>query len=238
MSAENDKNLMTIAQIKKRLKSVKTENTEIKGFLLEAVNKFQCLDDVAKAIGIVNKDFSFSNNVTWDSVISKLESVSDVENKADVISIDHILETLDDSSKQVNEIAIPKLQQWRNKWMYQVVLLEVIFFILLSSTVAGIAYTQGLWSAENFSFPFQYFFYERPVFIALVGSLSFLSFLILHFNIRRYVASKLAMKLSAESSEFDYSRAFLKNTYMLHSIFRPDIVGLGWLNNKCRFKNI
>lgn len=236
MSAVNDSNLITSAQVKKQIKSVQTENVEVKNSLLEAVSEFQCLDNVAKSTGLVGKDFSFASKVTWDSVISKLETSGNDGSTNEVISIDHILETLEDSSDQVNNKAIPALQQSRNKWMFQVVMIELVVLILIGLSIGAVTFFQGLWTMQEFSFPIHTFLYERPVFLALAGSLSLIAFFVMHFSVRKYIALRLASDLAADASEFDLSTALLKNTRIQHSIFRPNIVGLSWFNRKCRLK--
>lgn len=236
MSAVNDKNSMTSVQVKRHLKSIHTDKHEIKSRLLKVVEQFQCLDHVARSIGIVKEGFSFTNRISWKPVLSKLDRSESDESK-EGIDIKEIVESLSSSSNQLENELIPQLQKWRNEWMIQVVLIEFIFLTLLTMLVAGATHVQGMWSLSNISFPIQAFLYERPVFIAIAGLLVFIAVVVMHFSIRNFVAEQLARKLDKESSEFDFTTAFLRNTRIQHSIFRPDIIGWGWFNKKCLLRH-
>jgi hypothetical protein len=59
------------------------------------------------------------------------------------------------------------------------------------------------------------------------------SFLTFHFQLRNRLATKLSAQASNGNAEFDIGAAFLKNTRLRHSIFRPDIVGISRSGRKC-----
>jgi len=236
MSNSNDTNLMTSAQVKKQLNSVSTEKRDVKNSLLNIIEQFQCLDHIAKSIGLIKEGFSFVNRVSWKSVISKLEQPVDSENKND-IELNYIIEAIAESSNQLEHELIPKLQKWRNNWMLEVILIDFVLLGLLALLIAGVTHIQGFWSLSNINISIQPFLYERPVFILVTGIIIFFSFFVMHFIIRNFVADQLARKLKKESSEFDFANAFLKNTRIQHSIFRPDIIGWNWLSRKCLLKN-
>ena len=234
MSDENDTNLMTSVQVKRQLQSINTDKPDIKNGLLNVVERFQCLDHIAKSIGLIKEGFSFVNRVSWKTVLSKLEKTDD---ESEDIKLNDIIETISQSSDQLENELIPQLQKVRNNWMIKVILIEFVFLGLLSLAIAGITHVQGLWSLSNFSISLQPFLYERPAFSLIIGVLLLISFIMLHFNIRDFVAGQLVRKLNKESSEFDLAGAFIKNTRIQHSIFRPDIIGWGWLSRKCLLKN-
>ena len=233
MSAINDTKLMTSAHLKRQLNSISTNKLDIKLSLLDVVERFQCLDRVAKSTGLITGSFSFVNRVAWEPVISALEKTG---SEPEAIKLKDIIETVSQSSEQLENELVPQLQKWRNKWMLQVILIEFVFLVLLAFVVAGITNSLGLWSLSNISVSFQTFFYERPVFSLLAGILSLLSFVVIHFRIRNFVARQLVKTISKEESEFNLAGAFLKNTAIQHSIFRPDIVGWNWLSRKCLMK--
>lgn len=238
MSTADDTNLMTSGQIKRQLESINTDKPDIKNNLLNVVEQFQCLDRVAKSIGLVKDGFSFVNRVSWKNILSKLEQTEKNENELEDIKLKDIIETISQSSNQLENELVPQLQKWRNNWMIEVILIEFIFLSLLGLVVAGITHMQGLWNMSNISISFQPFLYERPVFSLIMLVISFICLVRLHFNIRSFVANQFAKKLNKKSSEFDLAGAFLKNTRIQHSIFRPDIIGWGWLNRKCMFNKI
>lgn len=234
MSTVNDKNLMTGVQVKRQLKSINTDKHDIKNSLLNIVERFQCLDHVAKSIGLLKEGFSFINRVSWKTVLSKLEHPD--KNELEEIKLKDISEVISQSLNQLENELVPQLQKWRNNWMFEVILIEFVFLSLLTLAVAGVTHLQGLWDLSNISFSVQPFLYERPIFSLLAGTLLFVSFIWIHFNIRHFVAAQFVRKLNKEASEFDLAGAFLKNTRIQHSIFRPDIIGWNWLSRKCLLK--
>ena len=236
MSNSNDTNLMTSAQVKRQLKSVNTEKLDIKDSLLNLVDQFQCLDHIAKSVGLIKDGFSFVNRVSWGTVLSNLEKSNEGEDKAEDIKLNDIIETVSHSSNQLEHELIPLLQKWRNNWMLEVILIEFVFLSLLTLAVAGVTHIQGVWNLSNMSFSVQPFLYERPIFSLITGVILFISFIWIHFMIRLFVAGQFVRKLNKEGSEFDLAGAFLKNTRIQHSIFRPDIIGWNWLSQKCLLK--
>ena len=237
MSIINNESLMTCTQVKRELKSIDTEQSELKNSLLEIVDQFQCLDRIANSIGLVKEGFSFVSRVSWENVLSKLGRTDKNKDELEEVKIQDILGVVSQSSDQLENELIPQLQKWRNSWMFEVILIEFVLFSLLGLMLAGITHMQGLWSMSNINISIQPFLYERPVFSLIVLVISFICFVSLHFKIRNYVAKQLAIKLNKKSTEFDLAGAFLKNTRIQHSIFRPDIIGWGWLGRKCLLKN-
>ena len=237
MSTANDTSLITSVQVKSQLKSIHTDKPDIKNSLLNLVEQFQCLDHIAKSIGLVKDGFSFVNRVSWKTVLSKLEKSEKDENELEEIKLKDILEIISQSSNQLENELVPQLQKWRNNWMLEVILIEFVFLGLLTLAVAGVTHLQGLWRLSSISFSVQPFLYERPIFSLLAGILLFVSFIWIHFSVRHFVARQFVTKLNKETSEFDLAGAFLKNTRIQHSIFRPDIIGWGWLSRKCLVKN-
>ena len=236
MSITNNEDLMTSFQVKQHLRSIETEQSDIKNSLLDLIEKFQCLDHIAKSIGLVKDSFSFVNRVSWKTILSKLEQSEKGENELEEIKLKDISEIISQSSNQLENELVPQLQKWRNNWMLKVILIELVFISLLTLAILGVTYVQGLWSLSNMSFSIQPFLYERPIFSLLVCILLFVSFVRIHFAIRHFVAGQLVRKLNREVSEFDLAGAFLKNTRVQHSIFRPDIIGWNWLSRKCLLK--
>ena len=237
MSITNNENLMTSVQVKRQLKSIDTEQSEIKNRLLELVEQFQCLDRLANSIGIVKEGFSFVNRVSWKKVLSQLGQTGKNKDELEEVKLKDIIDVISKSSDQLEHELVPQLQKWRNSWMLGVISIEFVLFGLLGLMLAGVTHMQGLWNMSNISISFQSFLYERPVFFLIVLVMSFICFVMLHFNIRSFVANQFAKKLNKKSSEFDLAKAFLRNTRIQHSIFRPDIIGWSWLGRKCLLKN-
>ncbi|MFK5914746.1 MAG: hypothetical protein QM484_10235 [Woeseiaceae bacterium] len=237
MSIKDNANSMTSGQIKRRLKSINTDKSDTKHNLLNFVEQFECLDHIAKSLGLIKEGFLFANRVSWNTVLSNL-ATTDVS-EAEEIKLKEISETISQSSSQLQNQLVPQLQRLRNSWMLEVILIEFVFLGLLALVVGGITHIQGLWNLSNLSsmsFSVQDLLYERPIFSLVAGILLFISFIWIHFGIRHFVAAKLARKLNKEVTEFDLVGAFLKHTRIQHSIFRPDIIGWSGLNRKCLIK--
>lgn len=237
MSDMNDEKLITSVQLKKQLNAINTDKPDIKHSLLDVVEKFQCLDHVANSIGLVKEGFSFVNRVSWETVLSKLEQSDKNENELDEVKLHDVFDAISQSSNQLEKELVPQLQKSRNMWMLEVILIEFVLLTLLTVVIAGVTYMQGLWSWPIASISIQPLFYERPAFSLIMGALLLISLVMIHFRIRNFVAKQMVKKLSKESSEFDLAGAFLKNTRIQHSIFRPDIIGWSWLSRKCLLKN-
>lgn len=235
MSITNNNELMTSLQLKNKLKTIDADKSAIKKSLLNVIEESQCLDNIAKSIGLIKNDFSFINRVSWENVLIDLEKMSKSEFES--TKVKEVCDISRQSSDQLKNELIPQLQKWRNNWMYEVILIEFVFLSLLSLVVAGVTHLQGLWTLSNISISFQPFLYERPVFSLIMGTFLLVSFSLLHFSIRNFVAKQLIRKLKKKSSEFDLAGAFKRNTRIQHSIFRPDIIGWGWLKRKCLLKN-
>lgn len=227
MSIKDDTKLITSVQVKRQIKSIDTDKPDIKHSLLDFVEQFECLDNIAKSIGLVKEGFSFVNRVSWNTVLSTLATSAKEE-----IKLKDISETIFQSSNQVKNEIVPQLQRLRNNWMIEVILIEFVILGLLGLVIAGVTNVLGLWNLSNISFSVQPFLYERPVFSLLTCIVLFISFAGMHFSTRGFVAGQIVRKLKKENSEFDLAGAFLKNTAIWHSIFSPDIVGFGWLNRK------
>lgn len=236
MSTKNNTYLMTSEQVKRQLKSVDIDKPEIKHRLLNFVEQIQILDHVTKSVGLVKEGFSFINRIPWNTIFSKLEATDKDSAKLEEVELKDISKTIFQSYNQLENELVPQLQKLRNNWMLEVLLIEFVFLSLLTLAVAGITHIQGVWDLSHISFSLQPVLYERPIFSLLTGVFLFVGFVWIHFSIRYFVAEQFVRKLRKEVSEFDLVNAFLKNTRMRHSIFRPDIIGWGWLSRKSLLK--
>jgi len=107
-----------------------------------------------------------------------------------------------------------------NRWCLTVLGWEIMLLALVAGAVAGIAaiagdgqplpVLQGWWNA----------LLERPVSLMIYVLLTLLVGFLIHFRLRRHVAASIAARLDMVHP-FDTQRAFLKNTRIWRSIFRP-----------------
>jgi len=236
MSATNDEVIMTSAQIKKQLKSVQINDSDIKHRLINLIEEFQCLDKIAHSIGLAKQGFSFVNRVSWKNIFAAIDKTEE-DSTADQVKLKDVIDAVSQSSDQLQNELIPQVQKIRNSWMGQVILFEIVLLGLLTAVMAGVIYLKGISDVSGVSILIQSFLYERPVFSLILVGCTLLCFLVMHFSIRKFVANQFVKKLNRQHSEFDLAAAFLKNTRIQHSIFRPEIIGWGWLNKRCLMKN-
>lgn len=230
MSVVNETDLMTTAQAKSHVKSIRTNKQDLKHRLLGLIDGFQCLDHVAQMTGVVTKDFSFFKRVPIQPAMSFLEEDDAGNNDS---GLQEVVKVLESSCSELETEVIPMVTQWRNQWMLRVLVVEAALLILLALFIAGLLHFVAAGQAISFTDFSHTLFYQRPVFSLLAGLL-LLSFLVfMHFSIRHLVAKQFINEISRKSSEYDYAKAFLMNTRIYHSIFRPDIVGWNWFNRKC-----
>lgn len=233
MSSENETIQISSSEIVKRLKITQSINSEMKNNLIMMAEQFHCLDRVAKSVGLLKKNFSFSNRVAWHDILSKLENLGKEPDDTDV---SHVAEKLTAATAELENQLIPHLQKTRNNWMLKVFMLDIFILFLFASFIVGAAYIQGLWDFSSFKVSVQMLIYERPVFSLIIAGAFVVSFIALHFYFRSSIARHIIHKLEKETSEFDLVAAFEKNTGIFHSIFRPDIVGLSWFSRRCLMK--
>ncbi|NOY66321.1 MAG: hypothetical protein GXP13_02785 [Gammaproteobacteria bacterium] len=231
MSSENIDSNITSAKLIRRLQSVKTDAVNEKNRLVLLARQFRCLDKIGKSIGLVS-DAAFTKRISWQGHVDRLEEKTETEN-----SIDIAQRELSSSISQLQHQIIPALHAWQNKWLTRVILVETIILLLIAFALTGIIYYQGAADIPHLKTMLLSELYNRPIFLITSGSLLFFGLVAIHFRIRRWAAMKIASIINTESSEFNLSNAFLKNTRIRHSIFKPGIAGFGWLNRK-RLKKI
>ncbi len=228
MSNFNDKNLQTSYQVRQQLNTLSIDDPDVKNRLTGMVDKLQCLDRVIRAVGLAGREFSFASRVAWGKLFAAVKDKSDDSSA----QLDTAAEVVERSEEQLQQQLIPKLRRWRNRWMLQVLLLDVMLLVLLLLPVAIMLWQQGMNTTDMLVFV-RDMFYTRPWFSFSVTIMLSLFVLFAHFSARNYVAARLSRQLLREGSEFDFVTAFRRNTRVCHSIFRPDVVGWNWLNLKC-----
>lgn len=95
---------------------------------------------------------------------------------------------------------------------------------MVAAVVAGLAMVEGngqiwpvlhSWWAELLA---------RPVSLAVYSVLAMITAGLVHFKLRKKMACRIATRMN-RLEPFDTARAFLKNTRIWHSIYRPQPVG-------------
>lgn len=116
------------------------------------------------------------------------------------------------------------VMQAMNRWCLSILALEIGILTLAAGCVAVLAMVVGngpawpvlqSWWAELLA---------RPLSLTVYSVLVMITAGLVHFSLRKKMARSIANRLS-RLEPFDTPRAFLKNTRLRHSIYRPEPVG-------------
>ncbi len=209
---------MSNAQLRAQLKKSTLIKQPLKDSLLTLLEHYYCLDSIARSTGLSEENNYFSSRVAWGASLQKIESGDEDE-------LEKMQQQLASVSSQFDEDVISTLQKWRNRWMLQVMLFDLLVIALLTIVPAGLLYWQGAWQPQQLASQLSQLFYERPLFMFTVIFLLLAVFLFLHFSLRKMLAMQILKRLNNRVANFNLAKAFIKNTRIHHSIFRPDIVG-------------
>lgn len=225
----------TSRQIFSHVKKSKTQMHDVRNLLLDILEQYQKADKLGLALGVIDKTGSFSDAVSWCSIIGRLdknkESLDEVSKQHLVTSVEH----LENMVKTFEGTVVSKIQKCRDKWMLTVLLLDA----LLIGSVFFVSYFWVLWSGVNVDGLFlSGFIQERPVFSAIFASAVVMIFLKMHFLFRDMAVSKILIKNKGLLPlGMSMLNALKINVKKRHSIFRPNPVGWG-IVQKSRLKSI
>jgi len=179
---------------------------------------FANLDKVCYQLGLLNKQNSLTPEIN-DTLQDKNYDLATMLKKLDN-SRDHI------------EQQIVQLKTMMTTRCLMVLSWEFIVIFIFGSSLLTASYFAGYWSTGTFSPSWLIEILTRPIFITVCSLLLVIGFIILHYSLRNYFAYKIAKKLDVTDTNFTLAKAFLLNSKFFHSIFRPEPIGLHWLNRK------
>jgi len=222
-------------QIYTHVKKSKTAMPEVQELMLNILKQYQQVDKVGYSLGVMDRSSSFSDAVSWCSVIGKLD-----HNKKELDNTckEHLTESVDyleELNALLENNIVPKIQKYRDKWMRRVLvwdlLLVSIMFVLVFLGLLRVGITPE--SEMLYGFVLQ-----RPLFFTLTGILVVALVLQFHFYIRNRVVNNLLEKLDIKLPPgMSLKKSLLVNARLRHSIFRPDPVGWN-LIQKMRLKTV
>ncbi len=211
-------NGMSPGQLRTVLKKSSQINPVIKDSLLALIDQYHCLDRIAVSTGLTEDGNYFSSQVAWGDSLQKIESGNEDE-------LEKMQQEVASLASKFDKEVISELQKWRNRWMLQVLLLDLGILALLFFVPAGLLYLQGAWQPQQLASQLSQHFYERPMFMITMIVLLLMFFLLWHFSWRKIRARDIVNQLENMTTGFNLAKAFIKNTRLHHSIFRPDVVG-------------
>jgi len=188
-----------------------------------ATGRFYCLFNESAGINMddpaVEKRITARRDKDLDEIKSRMSEVS-------VERVYRIIGALENTANQIEQQAIPKINEARNSWMKRVLIFEAIIFTLIAALLVWGSFEAGYWMEDGFTPPdWLINLADRPLLLAVIvlGLLGLWG--VIHFFIRNKVAKRIARRLSRVEGPGSIAAAFLKNTRWRHSIFRPLTVG-------------
>jgi len=182
------------------------------------LSAFRSLDKVCYRLGLLNTETSLASGINWNS-------------KDETKDLSVVLKQLDTTRDEIEQ-QIVKLKKMMTKRCLTILSWEFIVIFILSSSLLIGSYFAGYWVENIFAPPWLNELLSRPILIMVTIFLVLISFIILHYSLRDHIAIKIAKLVSKSNSKFTLAKAFLINSRFLHSIFRPEPVGLGFINRK------
>ena len=144
-----------------------------------------------------------------------------------------IIGSLEHVANHIEHQVISRLTDSFKRWYKRVMLLDVLIMVPLLAVLVALTADAGYWEGLTFNPPLLGDLGSpttgRTIIIVMLISVA----LLIHFSVRKVVASHIARQLSKHDKVGHLSHAFLRNTRWWRSIFYP--VPTGWVRaNKRR----
>lgn len=179
---------------------------------------FRNLDKVCYRLGLLNKESSLFSDINWDAWDEKKD-------------LPEALKRLDITRDQIEQQIVQLKKMMTSRCLIILAWEFIVLFSLTSILLTG-SYLAGYWVAGTFSPPWLDEFLSRPILITVSSLLLIVGFIILHYSLREYYAHKISNTIKKTKTQFTLVKAFLLNSQFIHSIFRPEPVGLHWINRR------
>lgn len=217
-------------QILRHIKKAETPMQDVRDFLINVLKQYQSADKVGRALGVLDKSSSFSDHVSWCSLVAKIDQKKDSLDESGKSNLIESLDYLDKITTSISQNVVNEIQKTRDKWMVNVLLLDLFVIVVM----AALAMLMMLWSGVNFSADnLVAVIAYRPVFYTLSAVILISVLFVLHFLFRRRVISGMLEKnQKVLYPGMSMMRALLRNTRARHSIFRPEPVGWNLFQKK------
>lgn len=238
MSICNDKHHdkpSSCRQLFVHVRESETPMRDVRNLLLEILLQYREIDKVGFSLGVLDKSASFTDEVSWCAILGKMDHKRDSLDKVSKQQLGYSVDHLGEIINNLNEKVISQIQHYRDKWMKQVILWDVLFFSLILGVIISSVYLSGVSvTTESVS----EFIMQRP-FFTVIATLSVIGVLTgVHFFIRRLVLNYLLDNIEDKLLPgMSMARALRRNARIRHSIFRPEPVGWNF-SQRNRLKTI
>jgi len=222
----------TSRQIVNHIKKIETPMHDVRDFMVGVVKQYHKADKVAHSLGLFDKKASFIDNVSWCSIVGKMDHHKETLTDSNKTHLTQLVSYLDSLINTFDEEVIEKIQKHRDIWMQKVLLWDFTILIIAVLVLAGGVYglSGSFDSIRNFQLDN---LFQRPFFYAAILILLFLSMVFLHFKIRSRVMRNMIDELDDSlPAGMSLVKALKHNTSILSSIFRPTPVGWGFFQKR------
>lgn len=228
MSICSEKNIdkpSTSRQIYLHIKKADSPMGDVRKLMMDILKQYQETDKLGVSLGVIDKTSSFSDAVSWCSLIGKLDHKKE---NLDKTSKEHLVQSVDYLDQLVasfDKNVILKIQNYRDKWMRQVMVWDLLLAMLVFAVVtAGLYYSGFGFEGEKVFEAIQY----RPVFFTVFILMSLLLLIKAHFLIRQLVIQNIINKNKDKLPPgMSLMKSLARNVRIRHSIFRPYPSGWG-----------
>ncbi len=220
----------TSRQLFSHVKKSETTMHDVRDLMLDILVQYQKVDKVGFSLGVLDKSASFSDKVSWCSIIGKLDHHKQTLDKMSKDDFVKLVDYLDELTATFSEKVVLKIQQYRDLWMKRVLMWDLLIFVLILFGAAAGLY----WSGVGFdSGSYIDFIKQRPAFSSLIALAGVAILLMSHFLTRRTVINNILSDIEDEfPAGMSLANALNSNARIRHSIFRPTPVGWSFLQRQ------
>lgn len=161
----------------------------------------------------------------WNRYLAKREAdYTEITQRMEEINVERIyriIGNLESLSNQIEQQAVPQIQQARTRWRKRVMIFDGLLMGLVTAGFGVLAWSTG-WLQQWFANPLG-LLTDWVSLALLVGF--FVLLVLIHFFMRSWAAKGIAKSLESENAYGDLSNAFTKGTRIWTSVFRNAPVG-------------
>lgn len=156
----------------------------------------------------------------YERLLKRMEDV-------DTDRVYRIVGAIESIANQIEQQAVPRLQEALQRWKRQVVIADTVVFALLAAVFIAVTAELGYWEGLLFNPPWWESFSSNLWLAGGTAVAVVLALFGLHNTIRKRLARGIAAQLPTQEVYGNLSSAFLKSTCIWRSIFQSSPAGWG-----------
>lgn len=216
----------TSRQIFNHVRKNETPMHDVRDLMLSVLSQYQKADKIGLSLGVLDDKASFTDSVSWCSIVGKMDHHKKSLDAKSKEQLAKLVGYLDELSDTFDERVIQPIQKHRDRWMKKVILWDVLVLVIFALTItAALLLSGNNLSSASINEVIQ----QRPIFLSLVVITGVLTYISIHFLIRRSVINKMIDSLEEKlPTGMSLKKSLTRNARGWHSIFRPNPVGWGF----------